>query len=1008
MVFLHFSAFRALSFFFFLSLILQSDALPRRGRKRPNNNTGNTSGATAGTTAGLAATGGGTVSQATDGSTILDKTVNINGLAIRYKISAPASLFTAASGVPGGAATAATAATANATAGQNGLNVLLHGDGGQSFIDFPNQAVQGGLMGVVVLAPNRNRFWGGGSGLDRTDGVEHSAAVNTLIQEQLPQDVAFDPANVFFTGVSGGSLMLSGFFMPAFGAAYKTGVMLNCGALAPQVAVVDAATLAASTRIHFQSTQNELASLQPAIPEAVAAYETLAANAGLSAAEVGALQTVDASPVGGHCEFDEQDFVSGVQLMADSFADVMLAGGSGQVGGIGNVLTTVVGNENINFGAPSIGRRLLPDSGCTVLLVTITDTTGILAEMDTKNSLEVTHGAAKLESDAAVTRSVSDADKASDASFNVEKPFPTEEEFATLPRVPGKIPWTAWTVAAVEFAERFSYYGTTAVFVNFIQKDLPKGSTTGAGFLIKPGSGALGMGQRASTGLTTFNNFWSYVTPLMGAYVADQYFGRYLTIQYAICFALVGHVILIMSAIPPVIVHPNAAIALFSVGLVIMGLGTGGFKSNISPLIAEQYNDEKAYVRINKKGAKEIVDPATTTARIYLYFYLLINIGSLSGSLAMVYSEHYVGFWLSYLLPTIVFCLCPAILFYFKSDYNLSPPTGSVMAKAYKLVRLACKGKWSWNPSTTKKNFKDPDFWNKVKPSNIPVANRPAWMTFDDEWVDEVRRGLLACKVFLWYPLYWLAYNQMTGNLVSQANTMNLGMVPNDIVSKLNPIFIIIVIPLMDFIVYPGLRKMGINFTPIKKITAGFMLASLAMVSACVTQYFIYKMSPCGNKINALTKAGRTDCNAPFTVWIQIFPYALIGLSEVMASITKLEYAYTKAPKNMRSTIQAFALFTNALSSALGQALTALSEDPLLVWNYGSVAVIAALGGVGFWMTFRKADKDEDMLNNLKQSSFEGRGESDEENTVIDAVDRVDEKTDEKWVDVKGVEKTAL
>lgn len=53
-----------------------------------------------------------------------------------------------------------------------------------------------------------------------------------------------------------------------------------------------------------------------------------------------------------------------------------------------------------------------------------------------------------------------------------------------------------------------------------------------------------------------------------------------------------------------------------------------------------------------------------------------------------------------------------------------------------------------------KKNFKDPDFWNKVKPSNIPVANRPAWMTFDDEWVDEVRRGLLACKVFLWYPLY--------------------------------------------------------------------------------------------------------------------------------------------------------------------------------------------------------------------------------------------------------------
>lgn len=155
-------------------------------------------------------------------------------------------------------------------------------------------------MGVVILAPNTQRFWGGGSGLDRTDGVAHSAVVNALIQQQLPQDVVFDLTNVFFTGVSGGALMLSGFFMPAFGAAYKTGVMLNCGALPPQVAVVDAATLAASSRIHFQSTQNELASLQPAIPAAVAAYETLAANAGLDAAQIGVLQTVDASPVGGH------------------------------------------------------------------------------------------------------------------------------------------------------------------------------------------------------------------------------------------------------------------------------------------------------------------------------------------------------------------------------------------------------------------------------------------------------------------------------------------------------------------------------------------------------------------------------------------------------------------------------------------------------------------------------------------------------------------------------------
>lgn len=190
-------------------------------------------------------------------------------------------------------------------------------------------------MGVVVLAPDSNLFWGGGSGLERTDGVAHAAAVNSLIQTQLSQDVAFDPENVFFTGVSGGSLLLSGFFVPAFGATYKTGVALNCGALTPQVAVVDGANLAANMKIHFQSTQDELALLQPAIPLAITAYEKIATDAGLSAAQIGALQTVDNSPNGGgHCAFDGKDFVSGVQLMSTNFANIMGANATGQVTGI--------------------------------------------------------------------------------------------------------------------------------------------------------------------------------------------------------------------------------------------------------------------------------------------------------------------------------------------------------------------------------------------------------------------------------------------------------------------------------------------------------------------------------------------------------------------------------------------------------------------------------------------------------------------------------------------------
>ena len=243
------------------------------------------------------------------------------------------------------AAAGATATTAN---GAMGLNVLLHGDGGQSFFDFPNQNVQGNLMGMVILAPDPNLFWGGGQGLQRTDGVAHSQAVADLITNVMPQVVNFDPNQVLFTGVSGGALMLSGFFIPAQMQQFpNSAVLLNCGGLEPQVDFVDPNVLATTT-IHHQSTQRELANLQQSIPVAVTAYEQAARAAGLNDDQINALQTVNNAPDGGHCAMDGQGFVSGIQLMADSYSAVM-QGGNGEVQGVGNVRQGVVGQQ-LTFG----------------------------------------------------------------------------------------------------------------------------------------------------------------------------------------------------------------------------------------------------------------------------------------------------------------------------------------------------------------------------------------------------------------------------------------------------------------------------------------------------------------------------------------------------------------------------------------------------------------------------------------------------------------------------------
>ncbi|KAF8823385.1 hypothetical protein HHX47_DHR10000303 [Lentinula edodes] len=451
--------------------------------------------------------------------------------------------------------------------------------------------------------------------------------------------------------------------------------------------------------------------------------------------------------------------------------------------------------------------------------------------------------------------------------------FPTEAERLTLRRVSDTLPWASYLIAFVELAERFSYYGASVVFTNFIQQPLPDGSHTGAGGGGNGQSGALGKGQQASSGLVTFYGFWAYVVPLLGAYIADAHWGRYKTIFWAIMIALVGHIILIVSAVPGVIEKTEGATACFVIGMIVTGFG--------------------------------------------------------------------------------------------RNKYQRSPPEGSVLATALHLFAFAARGRWSWNPVKLWNNFNTDDFWEGAKPSR--VANKPKWMTFDDQWVEEVQRGLKACAVFTWYPIYWLSYNQLTNNLISQAATMDVHGVPNDVLGNLDPLALIIFIPICDLLFFPLLKRVGINFTALKKITAGFFTGALAMIWATVVQYYIYKASsmqctdPCGNMADSLS----CESVSPLNVWIQTGSYVLVAFSEIFASITGLEYAFTKAPKNMRSLVMSVFFFQSALGSALSEAWLPLLVDPLLTWNYGSIAIISTVGGVLFWLSVRKLDIQEDKLNNL-------------------------------------------
>src|ERR1700743_118030 len=100
------------------------------------------------------------------------------------------------------------------------------------------------------------------------------------------------------------------------------------------------------------------------------------------------------------------------------------------------------------------------------------------------------------------------------------------------------------------------------------------------------------------------------------------------------------------------------------------------FKPNISPTLLDQVKDTVATTKVLPSGEKVIIDPEATTERVMLWFYLLINIGAFM-AVPTSYAEKYVGWWLAFLLPLILYMPLPFLLWFLRKRLVLHPPGGS-------------------------------------------------------------------------------------------------------------------------------------------------------------------------------------------------------------------------------------------------------------------------------------------------------------------------------------------
>ncbi|KAJ5805206.1 hypothetical protein N7474_011093 [Penicillium riverlandense] len=507
---------------------------------------------------------------------------------------------------------------------------------------------------------------------------------------------------------------------------------------------------------------------------------------------------------------------------------------------------------------------------------------------------------------------------------------PSPAALSGLRRVPDKFPPVALLILIVELGERFTYFGLSGPIQNYINNPYDPGSDL---------PGALGKGQAVASALGNFFKFWAYASTIIGAIMADQYLGKFKAIAVSLAIYIVGLIVLVSTSTPQGI-QSGAGFGGLIAAMVIIGLGTGGIKANVTPMCAEQYQNAEPVVKTLKSGEQVIVDPELTVERLFMWFYWVVNVGALS-PLITVNVEAKKSFWLAYLIPLIAIILSGVVFLAGQKRYVKIPPKGSAIIDACRVLNIVRQEKHF-------KNAMPSALQESGNLNKYPFALAPH---YTDEYVSDVRRGFMSCRMFIFFPFYFICWIQIWNNLISQAGQMALHGTPNDLLQNLDPIALCIFIPLLDLGIYPMLRKFKINFSPVRRIFTGFLLASFSMVYASVLQHYIYISPP--NSIH---------------VWIQAPAYIFVAFSEAFIIVTGLELAFTHAPKNLRSVISALFWLTIGIAAAICIGLSPVSQDPYLVWMYGSLAIVGFVAGCLFFICFRKSDS----LDPVAQRLFEG------------------------------------
>lgn len=273
------------------------------------------------------------------------------------------------------------------------------------------------------------------------------------------------------------------------------------------------------------------------------------------------------------------------------------------------------------------------------------------------------------------------------------------------------------------------------------------------------------------------------------------------------------------------------------VGLALISIGGGGIKPCVSAHVGDQFGKKNHHL----------------IPRIYNWFYFSINFGSFFSTLLTPWLlEKYGPHW-AFGVPGVLMAIATFMFWMGRHRFVHIPPAGlGFFKEAFSRDGLVAVGKL------------------------VPL--------------------------FAFVVIFWSLYDQTGSSWVFQAQQMDLRFLGihwlESQVQAVNPILILIYIPLFTFVIYPAINRF-FPLTPLRKIGIGLFLMTAAFGLTTLAQTWI-------------------DAGLRPSIGWQIGAYFILTASEIMISIVSLEFAYTQAPKAMKSWVMSLLW----LSVALGNLFT--------------------------------------------------------------------------------------